>query len=140
MEPNELALAAGLMEGEGSVRINALTRRNKGHLIVSMSNTNRQIVDWMNARWPGYLKPVSGLGPRQKPAWSWVIAANKALAFLDLIAPFAVTDRMKQRIAAARWWQQIKSKPWQRRTEADYEEQFNCWHWMAELNRRGVPA
>lgn len=134
----ELAMAAGLMEGEGTVRINRPTKRNKGHLVVSLVNTNRQIVDWMNSRWPGYCKPATGLGPRQKPAWVWCIAARRALAFLGQIEPYVITDRMRERIATARWWQQIKSKPWQYRTEADYEESFNCWHWMAELNRRGA--
>jgi hypothetical protein len=138
MTDRELAFAAGLMEGEGSVRINAITKRNLGALIVAMTNTNRQLVDWMNDRWPGYCKPVSGLRPDQRPAWCWVIAANQALSFLTSIEPFVVSQRMKDRIEAARWWQKIKSKHWQHRTEPDYEESFNCWHWMSHLNRRGV--
>src|SRR5262245_59617841 len=138
MTVEELAVAAGLMEGEGSVRIKALTRRNKGHLIVWMTNTNLEIIEWMNSRWPGYCKPVSGLTDDQRPDGAWVIAANKALAFLEAIKPYVITTRMRERIKAARWWQQIKAKHWRYRTEADYEESFNCWHWMAELNRRGV--
>lgn len=135
---HELAFAAGLMEGEGSVRINAITKRNKGALIVSMTNTNRQLIDWMNSRWPGYCRPMSSQQPNRKPAWVWAIAANQALAFLESIEPYVVSDRMKERINTARWWQRIKAKHWRYRTEADFEESFNCWHWMAELNRRGV--
>lgn len=134
----ELAVAAGLMEGEGSVRLNSVTRKNKGALIVSMANTNVEIIDWMNSRWPGHCKPVAGLRDNQKPAWRWVIASRQALAFLMKIRPFIVTERMRLRIEAAELWQQIKAKPWQHRTEADYEEAFNCWHWMSHLNRRGI--
>jgi hypothetical protein len=134
--PIELAFAAGIMEGEGSVRINALTKRNKGHLAVSVTNTNKEILNWMNDRWPGYFMSAS-VREECKPAWVWAIAANKALSFLDAIAPYVLTERMKERIDTARWWQKIKSVPWQKRTEADAEEAFACWHWMSHLNRRG---
>jgi hypothetical protein len=127
------------MEGEGTIRINKPTKRNKGHLAVSCVNTNFELIYFLQDRWPGYCKPAGGLDPeRQKPALVWTIAANKALAFLEEIAPYAVTERMKERIATARWWQQIKAKHWQYRAEADYEEAFNCFHWMRELNHRGA--
>ena len=64
----ELAIAAGLMEGEGTVRINKPTRRNRGHLIVAITNTNRDILDWMQARWPASYRPAGGLRPaRERP-------------------------------------------------------------------------
>lgn len=134
----DLAFAAGLMEGEGTVRVSAITRQNKGCLVVSMTNTNIELVAYMQDLWPGYCKQVTGLRPDQKPAWRWAIAARRAMAFLDEIEPFVVSWRMAERIATARWWQQIKAKPWQYRDEEDYEESFNCWHWMAELNHRGT--
>lgn len=134
----ELALAAGLMEGEGSVRINRPTRRNKGHLVVSLVNTNREIVDWFQSRWPGYCKPATGLREGQRPAWVWTIACRQALAFLREIAPYVITWRMRERIQTATWWQEIKAKHHAYRTETDYEEAFNCFHWMGELNARGV--
>lgn len=134
----DLILAAGLMEGEGTVRLNRPTQRNTGHLVVSMVNTDEQIVAFMQDRWPGYCKAATGLTDRQRPAWVWTIAALRAMAFLGTIEPFVITDRMRERIAAARWWQEIKAKHWRYRTEADYEESFNCWHWMGHLNRRGV--
>lgn len=138
MTVEELAFTAGLMEGEGSVTINTFTKRNKGALIVSCSNTNRELIDFLNDRWPGYCKPVTGLGPRRKPAWRWTIAALQALAFLEQIEPYVVTWRMKERIETARRWQAIKTKHWRHRTEADAEASFNTFHWMRELNVRGV--
>lgn len=138
MTTAELAFAAGLMEGEGTVRINAFTRRNKGALIVSCVNTDRELIAFLQERWPGYCKPATGLRANQRPAFVWTIAALQALAFLELIEPFVVTERMRERIATARWWQQIKAKHWRYRTEADYEESFNCFHWMRELNARGI--
>src|SRR5262249_53123634 len=78
----ELAIAAGLMEGEGSIRISARTKRNRGSLGVSIVNTNKQIIDWMNCRWPGFCKDATGLRPDQKPAWVWCLSARAALTFL----------------------------------------------------------
>jgi hypothetical protein len=134
----ELAIAAGLMEGEGCIRISAFTRTNKGSLSASLTNTNKEIVDWMHTRWHGFCKPVSGMGPNRKPAWAWSIAARKALQFLDLIEPYVITERMRDRIKTARWWQQIKAKPAHLRTEEDAHESFDCWHIMSHLNRRGI--
>lgn len=136
----ELSLAAGLMEGEGSVRLNAVTKRNRGALIVAMSNTNKQIIDWMNHRWPGHTRALIRPSPRHKQAWLWCIASNKALEFLLAIQPYVITTRMKSRIETAIHWQEIKKKLWQQRTESDFEDAFNTWHWMAELNARGFQA
>jgi hypothetical protein len=138
MTPTELAFAAGLIEGEGTVRINKPTRRNRGALLVSCVNTDRELIEFLQTRWPGYCKPATGLRPDQRPAFVWTIAARRALEFLDAIAPYVVSERMRERIATARWWQEIKAKHWRYRVEADYEEAFNCFHWMRELNARGV--
>lgn len=134
----DLAFAAGLMEGEGTVRINAITKRNKGALIVSCVNTDRELIDWLNDRWPGYCKPATGLRPEQRQAYVWTIAANQALAFLEAIEPYVVTTRMRERIAMARRWQALKAVPWRQRDDAWAEAHFNDYLWAAELNRRGV--
>lgn len=138
--PVELSFAAALMEGEGTVRINKPTKRNIGHLCVSCVNTDRELIDWLQARWPGYCKPASGIAPGHRPAFVWTIAARQALAFLEEIAPYVVTTRMRERIDAARWWQQIKAKHWAYRTEEDDAEGFACFLWMRHLNARGAAA
>lgn len=134
----ELAFAAGLMEGEGTVRINAITKRNKGALAVSCVNTDSELIDWLHDRWGGYCKPATGLGPRQRPAFVWVIAANQALSFLEAIEPHVVTTRMRERIAMARRWQALKAVHWRDRDEAWAEAHFVEYLWAAELNKRGV--
>lgn len=133
----DLAFAAGLLEGEGCVSINTPTKRNIGTLVVSVTNTNVELLDWLNLRWPGSVGTASTSRPDQRPAARWTTASRKALAFLDDIAPFAVTWRMQERIATARWWQQIKGRPWRQRTDTDDEEAFSCFMWMRHLNRRG---
>lgn len=134
----ELAFTAGLMEGEGTVRINRPTGRNKGHLVVSCVNTDTDLIYWLHERWSGYCRPATGLRSDQRPAMVWVIAARQALSFLEQIEPYCISWRMRERIATARWWQQIKAVPWQRRNEDHSAETFSCAMWMYELNRKGV--
>lgn len=141
METTTLAWAAGLFEGEGCIRINKATKRNLGHLVVSVTNTDFQVIDFFQARWPGYMKSAAGLRPDQRPAWVWVYAARKAAAFLAAIRPFIVRDIVKERIDCALRFQAGKSKPGATRVTDEYRaEQFAAYLWMKELNVRGVTA
>lgn len=140
----ELAWAAGLFEGEGTVRINKPSLRNWGAVVVSVVNTDRQIVDWFQVRWPGYMKSATGLRARQRPAWVWVIAATQAIAFLKQIEPFVVRTAVRDKIAHAVAFQAQKSRHVSRMSEVDryhYAERQWCdYWWMCHLNKRGVRA
>lgn len=134
----ELAWAAGLFEGEGSVRINKATRRNLGHLIASVCNTDRQVIEFFQERWPAYMKPATGLRPEQRPAWVWVIAARRAAAFLSQIQPYLQTDRVREKARVGLEFQQGKCYGRGYRLTDEYRvEQFNAYLWMKELNVRG---
>jgi hypothetical protein len=140
MSPQELAWAAGLFEGEGTIRINRPTRRNLGTLVVSVVNTDRQVVDFFQARWPGYMKPATGLGPNARPAWVWVSAAREASGFLRQVLPYLRRDRVRERAWSGLAFQDHKRSDRSNRTEAYREEDFNAYLWMRELNARGVSS
>lgn len=141
MENEAIAWAAGLFEGEGSIRINKATKRNLGHLVVSVVNTDYQVLEFFQRRWPGYLKRATGLRPDQRPAWVWVVAARKAAAFLEAISPFVVRDIVKARIDCALKFQRDKAVPGATRVSDEYRaEQFGSYLWMKELNMRGITA
>src|SRR5215472_10972107 len=127
MKRIELAIAAGLMEGEGTIRIARPRKYTKGTLCVSVTNTDKEIIDWMNHRWPGYVKPLSVSGANRKPAWMWLICARRARAFLRAIKPFIVTTRMAERIDAAEWWQTLKAIKPHLKKDADFQREFECW-------------
>lgn len=134
----ELAWAAGLFEGEGTVRINKPTRRNCGALIVSVCNTDRDVLDWFQARWPGYMKKSTGLDlTRQRQGWVWLIAATKAAAFLTAIRPFVVRRRMIDRIDHALAFQAGKRHGRANRSLGYIADQWAAYWWMCELNQRG---
>jgi hypothetical protein len=68
----------------------------------------------------------------------WTTAARQALCFLDQIEPYCVGERMKERIMTARWWQELKATPWQKRGDEHDHDTFACAMWMSELNSKGV--
>jgi len=138
----ELAWAAGLFEGEGTIRISKPARRNWGTLGVSVVNTDREVVDYFQSRWPGYMKSATGLGPNRRPAWVWVIAARQAAAFLRDIRPFVVTARVLRKLDHGLWFQGQKRLGSYKALSPDEREayrgdQWNAYWWMAELNTRG---
>lgn len=136
----ELAWAAGLFEGEGTVRINKPGRRNWGHLAVSVVNTDRQVVEWFQSRWPGYMKVATGMRPSQRQAWVWVTAAKRAATFLAAIRPFVVRDRVRERIDHGLDFQAQKRVGVRAARDSQYaEDQWNAYWWMCELNVRGRP-
>jgi hypothetical protein len=137
----ELAWAAGLFEGEGTVRINKVTGQNLGNLCVSVVSTDRQIAEFFHDRWRGYMKTTPLASPRHSRALVWVIASRKAAAFLKQIRPFLVTGRMKERVDHGLSFQEQKSSKHSRcRTEEYHMEQFHAYLWMRELNSRGSIA
>lgn len=137
----ELAWAAGLFEGEGTVRISSATRNGLGHLAVIISNTDLQVLEFFQQRWPGYLKPMTGMRVDQRPAWQWAIAANKAATFLRAIAPFLITNRVKEKANVGLRFQEGKSRSSLVNRTFEYREAQWCdFMWMKQLNLRGNRA
>lgn len=138
----ELAWAAGLFEGEGSIRVNKPTGRNLGHLVCSVANTDIEVVRFFQARWPGHFKIRRPL-PNRRPAWEWLISTQRAAAFLRIIRPFVMTDRVKRKIEVALAFQEQKCRtPCGRRSwPAEYvARQWGFYETMRGLNRRGTQA
>lgn len=144
MTDSELAWAAGFFEGEGTVRITKPTFRNWGSVIVSIVNTDPESIEFFQQRWPGSLRPASGLHGNCRPAWVWVIPARRAAVFLRAIRPFIVRSRVRERIDYALQFQDQKRSDTHTMSEEEREAyrqvQWESHWWMAELNKRGRAA
>lgn len=135
MNDIELAWAAGLFEGEGSISISKPTHRNWGHLMADVPNTDDQIVRFFVERWGGVVQHHPSRG-RRRAYWRWRTASRQAAAFLRDIRPFVITDRVKGRIDHGVAFQEQKRPTCS--TEDYREAQWAAYWWMAELNLRGV--
>lgn len=110
---SERAYAAGIVDGEGSIRLVVRQRpvASKAHqrgkqgvgqvqLQVTVTNTCIAVLDWINARWHGGFRrsPANPILNRKAIA-TWVISSTKALHFLDDIWPFLIVRRPQAKIA-----------------------------------------
>lgn len=140
------AYAAGLVDGEGSIRI---TRRgNNGGsafrigqytLIVEMTNTSLPMIEWMVARFGGsvsYGKAKPSRNAREK--WHWRVAANKALYVLDSIWPYLITKRTQAKLG--RRFQRYAQYAGRARTDKIDQLHQRFYTELKRLNARGYMA
>jgi hypothetical protein len=134
----ELAWAAGLFEGEGSIRIGTVTPRNLGVLIATITSTDRETIDYFAERWPGKVGAATGLRPTQRRAWRWTIAARQAAAFLEDIEPYVVTARVREKLELGLAFQRQKLGRAGNRAPGYADAQREFYGRMRALNVRGA--
>lgn len=138
LTPLDLAWVAGMFEGEGSIRINTPTRRNQGHLVVDMVNTDIECVAIFQANWPAYMRPVKAKGNR-KDYYRYRAAALVAASFLVDVLPYLRTSRVRTKALLGLEFQTQKSKMSRvNRTPEYLAAQLAYYHQMAALNVRGL--
>lgn len=135
MTPLELAWAAGMFEGEGSVRINKATKRNHGALLCDMSNTIPEVCAFFAEHWGGTLKHIDAPAPR-RAFWRWRVAARAAARFLRDIRPYVRTERYRRRVDLGLEYQEQK-RSGHNRTVAYLAAQERYYEEMRALNVRG---
>jgi hypothetical protein len=137
MSELELAWAAGLFEGEGTISINKAHTKTLGMLRCMVGNTDKEIVDFFLQRWGGHWHEVKASG-HKRTAWKWSVAAKKAARFIADIAPYLRTTRVKEKAALGLEYQAQKSlRYWVRRSNEYRATQLSYYIRMKELNVRG---
>jgi hypothetical protein len=138
MNPVDLAWAAGMFEGEGSVRINSPTRRNLGALLIDMVNVDRQVIAFYQERWPGYMRQVAEQGNR-RAFWRWRCASLVAAGFLTDVLPYLRTERVREKARLGLEFQAGKSTTHAVCRSPGYaDRQRRYYEHMKRLNLRGV--
>lgn len=136
---NELAWAAGLFEGNGSLRISKPAKRNWGSLLVDVPNTDEQIVRFFTSRWGGSVKYQPPKGNANE-YWRWRAASLMAAEFLRAIQPHIKTDNYSEKIRHGLVFQDGKAEFGGYKSNEYAKEQWNAWLYMSVLNRkRGHP-
>lgn len=103
--PLELAYAAGLFDGEGSVMIvfrpESKWSRPTYCLQTQLVSCDRCLVDWMQDRFGGSIstfQPSTATG-RARVAHNWITGSRLAAQFLEAILPFVILKRERILIA-----------------------------------------
>ncbi len=92
------AYAAGIIDGEGCIQITR-SRRNL-HLRVMVSNTNLEVLEWLQLNYGGSIcaHKTYALTPRKK-IYDWTAAGPNATELLEKILPFLIIKEREARIA-----------------------------------------
>lgn len=84
----QIAYIAGFFDGEGCVHIGGRRRNTSYNLEVSIANTNKDILLWIQSIYGGYIKNVRKAKERHTQCYNWRVVSNQAILFLESIYPF----------------------------------------------------
>jgi hypothetical protein len=94
----ELAYAAGLFDGEGSISL-VRHRDNRTHSPqVSIASTDYEVVNWFRERFGGSIVTKQPRMSNHSVSYDWRLTDRRALAFLEVIRPYLVIERKIRRI------------------------------------------
>jgi hypothetical protein len=96
---NDMSWAAGMFEGEGTMTIVYGGHSDKRVLysrcIVTLTNTDREIIDFFVTHWPpanNYVYERKRQKEHHRPAWVWRIGGDTVLNFIADVRPFLKTS------------------------------------------------
>uniref|UniRef100_A0A6M3L7F3 Putative HNH homing endonuclease n=1 Tax=viral metagenome TaxID=1070528 RepID=A0A6M3L7F3_9ZZZZ len=134
----DLAYAAGIIDGEGTIYITP----QHGYLIlcVGVHMTTSEVPVWLRKTFGGGLSKHGSQNKKHKDSWRWGLTAKSAIAFLEEVYPFLKLK--KPQVEVARVFQgTIKygiHNRWNPPSEEELAVRETCRGQMRLLNLRGV--
>lgn len=131
--------AAGLFEGEGTITIRSAGTKPYTRPCVSMASTDKAVVAFFQARWPGRLRtwiPNSKNGVARR-AWEWMLCTNDPVECFLLDMRFC-WQTQRVRTKAKLLLEEIRDKVSAPRSEAVKQRSAERLKQMRVLNRRGL--
>ncbi len=94
----EIAYAAGLFDGEGSISL-VCQRRSRSHSPqVAVASNDHEVLAWLQKRWGGSIVTKQPRKTTHSVSYDWRLTDRRALTFLRVIRPFLVIERKIRRI------------------------------------------
>ena len=98
MVDTELAYAAGLFDGEGSISL-VRQKNNRSHSPqVAVASNDYEVLAWFQKRFGGSIVTKQPRKSTHSVSYDWRLTDRRALAFLQLIRPYLVIERKIRRI------------------------------------------
>lgn len=98
MNKTDLAYVAGIIDGEGCIRIGQ-RKKNSNYVGVGVGHTNEWLIRWLHFSFGGSVCSKKAWLPNQKPQWSWELRTRQACEFLKLILPYLKIKRPQAELA-----------------------------------------
>lgn len=92
-EPIDLAYAAGIIDGEGSISI-SVAQPNYGrnspyyYVLVKVGNTDLVLVNWLRKSFGGSIQTHEYNNSKWKTLYTWSLSTQQAARFLEDILPY----------------------------------------------------
>ena len=86
LKRDDLLYLAGIVDGEGCVSVTYGTKAGHERIRLTISNTDRNLIDWLAARLGGCITCTQSRGNR-KPAYQWEVYSDKAFELLTILLP-----------------------------------------------------
>ncbi len=139
----ELAYAAGLMDGEGSILCCGRGYAKKGKntkkyltVSVSLNNTDPNMIMWLCERFGGSVHLVRYDLPGYKDLYGWRLSGKKMETFVRAIEPYLVTKKA-QAILALKFRETICDSG-KSLSDTSIRKRKHIHKQFSELNKRGV--
>jgi hypothetical protein len=98
MVDTELAHAAGLFDGEGSISL-VRQNNNRSHSPqVAVASNDYEVLEWLQNRFGGSIVTKQPRKSTHSVSYDWRLTDRRALLFLQLIRPYLVIERKIRRI------------------------------------------
>lgn len=138
---HDLAWAAGLFEGEGTVTIGRRGSNDTYRLIATVQMTDHEAIAFFDERWSGWMQYNARDGVRHRPTFVWTVNAQHAEDFLCDIAPYLHTSRVQEKVAVALRFRELQSSLRRVYAAPGYKDnQRALYQELATLNLRGAAA
>jgi hypothetical protein len=88
------AYLAGIIDGEGCITAVILSRRSEVQPVVSITNTDLRLMEWVSSRWPGWLEPMgrrTSIGRRE--CYRFITRSADLVTMLTDVLPYLILKR-----------------------------------------------
>ncbi len=101
MPSNEVAYTAGFFDGEGCVSIARYLQRGRPYhtLAIIFTNTDFQVLTWLQQRWGGNIFKPTQLNARRRPYGHLRLSAGPARPLLQAMLPYLIVKKSQVEIA-----------------------------------------
>ena len=91
---HDISYMAGIIDGEGCISINYARKSGEYRMRISITNTDRILLDWVQERYGGYIYERKKQMPHYKRKYEWCIFAHRPQRkFIEALAETLIIKR-----------------------------------------------
>ena len=127
----ECAYIAGIVDGEGTIMVAHMANRFALHLLIS--NTCRELLDWLVDRFECEVYTSENIAAHHKIPYSLCLTGTKAKKVIEVLLPYLIVKQKQAQIASSYPVANIGS----RLSEEDKLLQALAYIQLRKLNKKG---